>query len=149
MGVAGKKIRIWNKMKGAKYTLIISHSNAESIDMISEWLVEDLMPRVYVNAITYEYTGYNPEDTIQPNEQDVYDDIDSVYYYAINTLKINPENIILFGRSIGSGPTCYLAEKEKVAGIILHAPFLSIFRVIFQTFRFTLPFDIFPNIDRI
>ena len=64
-------------------------------------------------------------------------------------MKVAPENIILYGRSLGSGPTCYLAEKEKVGGVILHAPLMSVYRVIMQTLRFTLPTDMFPNIDRV
>ena len=59
------------------------------------------------------------------------------------------ENIILFGRSIGSGPSCFLAEKYNVAGLILHAAFMSIFRVAFQNLRWTFPFDKFPNIKRV
>lgn len=55
----------------------------------------------------------------------------------------------MFGRSIGSGPSCYLAEKYHVAGLMLHAPLMSIVRVVFTNMRFTLPFDKFPNIDRI
>jgi fermentation-respiration switch protein FrsA (DUF1100 family) len=40
-----------------------------------------------------------------------------------------------------------LAEKHEVAGVILHSPIMSILRVVFNL-RFTLPFDKFPNIDR-
>ena len=55
----------------------------------------------------------------------------------------------MFGRSIGSGPSCYLAEKYLVAGVMLHAPLMSIWRVVFANLRWTLFFDKFPNIDRI
>ena len=43
----------------------------------------------------------------------------------------------------------YLAEKYKVAGLMLHAPLMSILRVVFSNLRWTLCFDKFPNIDRI
>ena len=42
-----------------------------------------------------------------------------------------------------------MAEKYHVAGVMLHAPLMSILRVIFANLRWTLPFDKFPNIDRI
>ena len=65
-------------------------------------------------------------------------------------LNIPSDNIILFGRSIGSGPTLYLAEKYLVAGIILHTPFASLLRVLFPNLRCTIPcLDKFPNIKRI
>ena len=53
----------------------------------------------------------------------------------------------MYGRSIGSGPSSYLAEKYDVAGVILHSPLMSALRVLFNL-RWTLPFDKFPNIDR-
>ena len=66
----------------------------------------------------------------------------------INVLKIPRERIVLFGRSLGTGPSVYLAAKENVAGLILNSGFLSIYRVVLN-FRWTLPGDMFPNIDRI
>jgi abhydrolase domain-containing protein 17 len=35
----------------------------------------------------------------------------------------------------------------RIGGLVLQSPVLSIFRVAFN-FRFTLPGDMFPNIDR-
>jgi hypothetical protein len=57
-----------------------------------------------------------------------------------------------YGRSLGSGPSTYLAHKLTqqgihIGGLILQSPLLSIYRVAFN-FRFTLPGDLFPNIDR-
>jgi pimeloyl-ACP methyl ester carboxylesterase len=62
---------------------------------------------------------------------------------------IPSERIILFGRSIGSGPSCFLAEKYRVGGVILHAPLMSALRVVFSNLRWTFWFDKFPNIDRV
>lgn len=42
-----------------------------------------------------------------------------------------------------------MAEKEKdIGGVILHSALTSIFRIVFN-WRFTLPWDPFPNISRI
>ena len=64
---------------------------------------------------------------------------------------LQPEQIVLYGRSLGSGPSCYLAAKtaaegRSVAGVVLQSPLLSAFRVAFN-FRFTLVGDQFPNVD--
>jgi abhydrolase domain-containing protein 17 len=72
-----------------------------------------------------------------------------VYLYLTEILHIRAENIILFGRSIGSGPSCFLAEKYLVGGVMLHAPLMSALRVVFSNLRWTFWFDKFPNIDRI
>lgn len=90
---------------------------------------------------------------IVPSEACVYNDILSAYDYLSTRLGILPNKIILYGRSVGSGPTCFLGQKLSLegtpcAGIILQSPLLSAYRVAFN-FRFTMFGDPFPNIDRI
>lgn len=39
---------------------------------------------------------------------------------------IKPKNIIIMGRSIGTGPATYLASKREVGLLVLISPFSSI-----------------------
>lgn len=146
----GCEIQVKIILKNEKYLyLLISHGNAEDIFTVNEWVNRLLLQFVNVNVIIYEYTGYGPNREKFPcSEQYCYNDADTVYKYATSELNIPPEKIIIFGRSLGSGPSCYLAEKYPVAGLILNSGFMSVFRVVFK-FRWTLPGDMFPNIDRI
>jgi len=135
----------------AKVTLLFSHGNAEDLGMIWEWFIE-FSREVHVNILAYDYEGYGKTAGL-PSEQSCYEDIDAAYSFLTETLRTPSENIVLYGRSLGSGPSCYLAEKlhlqqVQLGGMILQAPLLSIFRVAFN-FRYTLPYDMFPNIDRI
>ena len=100
-----------------------------------------------MNCVVYEYTGFGESNGRIPGDQSLYDDIETVYLYLTENLNISSDNIILYGRSIGSGPSSYLAEKHPVAGVILHSGLMSALRVVFNL-RWTLPFDKFPNIDR-
>jgi abhydrolase domain-containing protein 17 len=45
-------------------------------------------------------------------------------------LKIPPNRIILYGRSIGGGSATELATKHPIAGLILESTFTSAFRVV-------------------
>jgi abhydrolase domain-containing protein 17 len=96
-----------------------------------------------------------------PSEENCYADIDAAYNYLRQTLNIPAQNIVLYGRSLGSGPSCHLAAKTAlltkpdaeyasedgpVGGLILHAPFLSVFRVVVDT-GCTIPGDKFANLD--
>jgi abhydrolase domain-containing protein 17 len=86
-------------------------------------------------------------------QENCYADIEAAYAYLTQTQSVAPSSIILYGRSLGSGPTCYLAERlsregTQLGGAILQSPLCSAFRVAFN-FRFTLPGDMFANIDRI
>lgn len=71
-----------------------------------------------VNISNKEYTGYAYDDNNECSEQFIYNDIECVYNHMVNNMSISPERIILYGRSLGSGPSCYLAEKYLVGGYI-------------------------------
>ena len=146
----GSQIQVKTIIKNEKYLyLIISHVNAEDVYGVHDWALKSLCHYVNVNIIMYEYTGYgtNNQETFTCSEQYCYNDIDAVYKYLTEQLNVPPNRIVAYGRSVGSGPSCYLAEKQKIRGLIINCGFLSVFRVIFK-FRFTLPGDLFPNIDR-
>uniref|UniRef100_A0A9L0SAF5 Alpha/beta hydrolase domain-containing protein 17C n=1 Tax=Equus caballus TaxID=9796 RepID=A0A9L0SAF5_HORSE len=62
---------------------------------------------------------------------------------------VSPENIILYGQSIGTVPTVDLASRYECAAVILHSPLMSGLRVAFPDTRKTYCFDAFPSIDKI
>jgi len=89
--------------------------------------------------------------TGDPSEDYCFADISAAYSYLTSVLQIPPSSIVLYGRSLGSGPSCYLAarsaeEGDAVGGLILHAPFLSVYRIVLES-GCTLPGDRFPNVD--
>eukprot|EP00559_Dactyliosolen_fragilissimus_P009065 CAMPEP_0184868776 /NCGR_PEP_ID=MMETSP0580-20130426/31745_1 /TAXON_ID=1118495 /ORGANISM="Dactyliosolen fragilissimus" /LENGTH=281 /DNA_ID=CAMNT_0027369881 /DNA_START=149 /DNA_END=991 /DNA_ORIENTATION=- len=136
----------------AQVTILFSHGNAEDLGMIYDWF-NDLARVLRVNIMAYDYTGYGKSmpANISPCEDFCYADIETAYSYLTDVRRIQPEQIVLYGRSLGSGPSCYLASKtaregRSVAGVILQSPLLSAFRVAFN-FRFTMIGDRFPNID--
>ncbi|KAB0384708.1 hypothetical protein FD755_006625 [Muntiacus reevesi] len=61
----------------------------------------------------------------------------------------SPENIILYGQSMGTALTVDLASRYKCAAVILHSPLMSGWRVSFPDSRKTYYFDAFPGIDKI
>ena len=72
-----------------------------------------------------------------------YDDIDAVYRYLVEDLNVSPDRILLYGRSVGGGPSTYLAARKPVVGMILESTFISTFRVVIPIQ--ILPFEKFPN----
>ena len=57
-----------------------------------------------------EYPSYGVYSYKKPSEKIFFEDSLLVYDYCVNKLKFKPENIIIFGRSIGSGISTYLAS---------------------------------------
>lgn len=136
-------------------TILYSHANAEDLGCIYPWC-KYLSRQLRVNIFAYDYTGYGlAMSEGRPNESQCYADIDAAYDYLRMRLEIPASQIVLYGRSLGSGPSCYLAsetsaaeEEETVGGLILHAPFMSVFRIVIES-GCTLLGDQFPNIDYI
>jgi pimeloyl-ACP methyl ester carboxylesterase len=150
------------KQSHARFTILYSHGNAEDLGMIYNY-VSELSRLLYVNILAYDYTGYglgtrNPEniqyEKVESSEENCYADIEASYDYLTNVKHIDPLQIILYGRSVGSGPSCYLAQKLGnemgelgLGGMILHSPFVSVCRVVVDL-GLENKFDLFPNVSR-
>lgn len=124
----------------AKFTLLVSHGNAEDIGDDRFWL-QDLQKAGFA-VLAYDYEGYGTSQGA-PSEQAAYDDEAAAYDYLTQNLKVPAEKIIIFGRSVGSGPAVQIAATRPAAALILQSPFLSAFRVLTRVPL--LPFDKFPN----
>lgn len=50
-------------------------------------------------------------EVVEPSEEQCYADIEACHNYLVYNKGIPPAHIILYGKSLGSGPTCWLAQK--------------------------------------
>lgn len=124
--------------------MLYSHGNAEDLGRIRQRL--EHLRTLGVSVFAYDYRGYGTSQG-KPSEQNAYQDIKAAYQYLITRLGISPSQIILYGRSLGSGTSVELASRESIAGLILESPFTSTFRVI--TRIAIVPFDRFDNLRKI
>lgn len=67
-----------------------------------------------------DYRGYGKSEG-EPDEHGILQDADLLYQKALDSWP--PEKIILYGRSLGSGPASYLAARRKARMLILETPF--------------------------
>lgn len=76
------------------------------------------------NLCAYDYTGYG-HSAGRPSVADTLADIDAVFQWLLRR-GVRRQRIVLYGQSLGSGPTLELAAREPaLAGVILHAAFAS------------------------
>ncbi|KAL7101709.1 hypothetical protein ACP275_08G071800 [Erythranthe tilingii] len=131
----------------ATATVLYSHGNAADIGQMYELFVE-LSLRLRVNLIGYDYSGYG-RSSGKPSEYNTYADIDAVYKCLKEQYGVKDEQLILYGQSVGSGPTSDLASRlPNLRGVVLHSPILSGLRVLYPVKR-TYWFDIYKNIDKV
>lgn len=75
-----------------------------------------------------------------------------IFDFLTETLRFLPENIFIFGRSIGTGPATYLASKrQKCKMLILFSPFTNLKAIVKDYVSILSVFfrDRFPNIEHI
>lgn len=79
----------------------------------------------------------------QPSETNTYADIEAVYKYLEENYGTKQEDVILYGQSVGSGPTLDIAARlPQLRAVILHSPILSGLRVMYPVKK-TYWFDIY------
>jgi fermentation-respiration switch protein FrsA (DUF1100 family) len=126
------------------YVLIYSPGNAQDLGQILDYAKR--FAKLGVNVVGYEYPGMGHSSGV-PSESIVYEAIQCVYNYVVDELHVLPEHILLYGFSLGGGPSVDLATKEKVGGVMLEGAFASAFRV--MTYWKILPWDSFDNLSKI
>jgi pimeloyl-ACP methyl ester carboxylesterase len=108
----------------------------------------DVSNKLDVDVFAYDYLGYGCSggpDAL-PSVRAVLQNIEVVYEYLVNDLRVHPDRIIAYGQSLGSGPSVHIASKHRIAGVVLHSPLASGLRVI-RPIETSVWFDIFANID--
>lgn len=135
-GITYKIPAFFIRRRNAKQTILFSHGNAEDLGMMFARMKE-LAVKLSVNIMAYDYTGYGMSLPMgeKPSENMVYRNIEAAYEYLTKVRMIQPSDIILYGRSLGGGPSCYLAAKtamqgQSVGGLVLHSAFLSVYKVV-------------------
>ncbi|NES68557.1 MAG: alpha/beta hydrolase [Okeania sp. SIO2D1] len=127
-----------------KYTILYSHGNAEDLGEILPRL-QDLRD-IGFSIFSYDYQGYGTSQG-NPSVKNAYQDINAAYKYLTQQLGIPADQIIVYGRSVGGGPSVDLASREPVAGLVVESSFTTAFRVVTRIPIY--PFDKFRSIDKI
>ena len=130
---------------------IIIYCHGNSGDIGTSFIECQILARnICCNVLCFEYPGYGLSNDINnTNEKRSYYNIRQAYKYVRDKLHYKPENIIIYGFSLGTGIAFDLAcDKDyPIGGVILQSAFLSIIRTIYN-FKKTYYFDLFNNCDK-
>jgi len=127
-----------------KKAILRCHGNAE--DMVESIATLCELAREGYTVASVDYPGYGLSDGTA-DEEGCYRNVHRLYDWLVAERGFAPEDIIVNGFSIGSGPAVELAATRPCGGLILEAPFLSAPRVVTRVR--ILPIDPFPNLKRI
>jgi len=140
--------------KGNKAEVILYfHGNAGDL---SGWqfAAEDFSLLEYYVLIV-DYRGYGKSSgTI--SENGFYADAEAAYNFLTGEKDFAPENIIVYGRSIGSGVAVEIASKFPCKGLVLESPYSSLKKLADEKLPFFFPslylkysFDNFKKINEV
>jgi hypothetical protein len=125
----------------SKRALLWFHGNAENIGHGLEHL--GFYARLGVNVLAVDYRGYGKSEG-SPNEAGVYRDADAAYDYLIQERHIQPQDIFVFGHSLGGAVAVDLASRRDCGGLIVQSSFTSAKDMARRTFHIPL-FEYIPK----
>lgn len=131
----------------SEYLLVYSHGNGEDLGRIEHVLKG--FRQAGFSVMAYDYPGYGLSEG-EPSEEGCYYALEAAIDFSVKRLGYSKDRMILYGRSLGSGPTLELASREEFAGVVLKGAFRSTFEVALGIGW--IPWDRFQNhrkIDKI
>lgn len=103
-------------------TLLFCHGNAGNIshrlDSIS------VFRRMGLDTFIFDYRGYGLSEG-RPSERGTYLDAEAAWNYLIGERHVPPQQIIIFGRSLGGAVAAWLAQEHTPKALIVESAFTS------------------------
>lgn len=119
--------RIFIEVPGSKHVVVYSHGNSANIG-VNKSVMEKLSQLAGVSICMYEYPGYTEGQG--SSQEKANEAIKECLDWLLYVKNYEVSQIILMGRSIGSGPTLWLASNPHIdkefAGVVLWSAFSSI-----------------------
>lgn len=100
--------------------LLWFHGNAANIGYGLEQL--ETFARLGVNVMALDYRGYGKSEGT-PDEAGIYRDADATYRDLVETRRFQPQNIFIYGHSLGGAVAIDLASRRECGGLIVESSF--------------------------
>ena len=104
-------------------TAVFFHGNGGNIASIS-WLAQRFASHGF-NVLIFDYRGYGASDGVAGDESALYADGDAAVAFLVNEKKLRPEQIVLYGHSLGTAITADVASRGQFGAVVLESGFSS------------------------
>lgn len=99
--------------------VIYFHGNGGNISTVG-WMGEALSQRG-ISVLLFDYRGYGRSEGSVRDEQAIYEDADAAYDYLVRERNVKPEQIALYGQSLGTTAAVDLASRKPCRAVILES----------------------------
>jgi len=119
----GLRLSAWYiPAQNAKTTVLLCHGNGGNIMHRLDTI--NILYELGVNCFIFDYRGYGQSQGTL-TEQGTYLDAQAAYHWLTNDRKISPDDIIIFGRSLGAAIAANLAAAVKPKALVVESAFTS------------------------
>ncbi|MBN2137437.1 MAG: alpha/beta hydrolase [Sedimentisphaerales bacterium] len=112
----------WIPAKDAVFTVLFCHGNGGNIMHRLDSI--NILHGFGLNCFIFDYRGYGRSEG-NPSEAGTYADARAAYDWAVNCKNVRPDEMILFGKSMGGSIAAQLATKVQAGGLVLENSFTS------------------------
>ncbi|MFH1024818.1 MAG: alpha/beta hydrolase [Planctomycetota bacterium] len=132
----------------ARATILFSHGNAGNISHRLDKL--RILHGRGCSVFLYDHRGYGKSEGT-PSESGLYADGEGAWRWLVETRKIAPGEIVLYGESLGTGVVVDLATKFPAGGIIVESGFSSFRKLAREAYPLLgrIASNRFDNLDKI
>lgn len=106
-------------------TLLYFHGNGVNISANAAQGVR--LSEICCNVLLFDYRGYGKSSGPFPAEKRVYEDAEAAWRYLLDTRRVPPRGVILYGHSLGGAVAIEMAKRHPdAAALIVESTFTSV-----------------------
>jgi fermentation-respiration switch protein FrsA (DUF1100 family) len=121
----GTKLHGWFvEHPSPRAVVMISHGNGEHVARLKP-LLELMRNRLAVSVFAWDYRGYGRSEG-KPREDNVLSDARKAQLWVAHRAGVRPDDVVLWGRSLGGGVAVGLASKFPARGLVLERTFAGL-----------------------
>ncbi len=118
----GTRLNGWfyaSQTKPEVATIVFFHGNGGNIVNVG-WLAQRFASHGF-NVLIFDYRGYGVSDGVAANEVDLYADGDAAVDFVTKQKSIRPEQIVLYGHSLGTTVVADVASRRAVGAVVIES----------------------------
>lgn len=120
----GLDIHAWFvPLENPRGVVLFCHGNAGNIGQHLETV--RILRDLGLSVLIFDYRGFGASEG-QPSESGTYLDVQAAWNFLVEEKAVAPENIVVFGRSLGGAVATYLAARQKTGALIIESTFTSL-----------------------
>ncbi len=108
--------------ENSRFTILFCHGNGGNIMHYLDSI--NIFYNLGLSCFIFDYRGYGGSEG-KPNEEGTYLDAEAAYKWLTEEKKVSPDDIIVFGRSLGGTIAAQLASKVEVSALLIESSFTS------------------------